>query len=172
MVLWFAVMSVLGVHAVFRDDRMDHRFVLGGALLPDAADFAVRQGVGPFHSVVVGVGLLFAVVLATIGRRRTRKRWLALPIGIFAHQILDGAWTDTTSFWWPLTGFALHGRLPVVTHGLAVGVVEEAIALAAGVWIWRSFGFAHRARRAAFLRTGHLPPRRPRRPSPRAPFRR
>ena len=156
MFLWFIVLSVVGVYAVFRDETMDFRFVAAGSLLPDVVDAAVRRGVGPLHSVVVGVGMLFGVVVATVGRRSARKRWLALPIGIFAHQILDFSWTSTHVFWWPLTGLSLHGRIPAVEHGLVRGLLEEAVALAVGVAVWRSFRLTEPARRARFLRTGQL----------------
>jgi hypothetical protein len=161
MFLWFAVLSVLGVYAVFRDEAMDYRYVAAGALLPDLIDGVVRRGIGPLHSVVVGVALLFATVAATIGRRALRKRWLAVPIGIFAHQILDGAWADTRSFWWPITGLGLHGRLPVIGHGAVIGVVEELIAAAAAVWMWRVFSLSDPMRRRRLLAAGHLPQQRP-----------
>lgn len=160
MLLWFAVFSVLGVYAVFRDDRMDYRFVVAGSLLPDLFDFGLKRGVGPLHSVVVGVGLLFGVVISTIGRRPSRKRWLAVPIGIFAHQILDGAWVNTRVFWWPFAGLSVNGHLPVTQHGLAFGLLEELGAVAVMIWAWKAFGLNNPTRRAQLIGTGQLPQQR------------
>ena len=89
MLLWFAGMSVAIVWYVFRDPAFDYRLVMVGALAPDLVGRYV-------HSVVVAA-LVFAVVLV-LGRRR----WVALPIGVFLHLLLDGMWTRPGVFWWPL----------------------------------------------------------------------
>ena len=166
MFLWFVVFSILGVYFVFRDKQMDYRLVAVGSLVPDVVDGVVSRGIGPFHSVVVAVAVLFAVVGATVGRRGLRKRLLAVPIGVFAHQVLDGSWAVTQAFWWPVKGFALDGRLPIFEHGLIVGLIEEAVALAVGIAMWRSFGLDSPARLQRFRSTGHLPQQRPSRPRP------
>jgi hypothetical protein len=159
--LWFVVFSILGVYFVFRDEQMDYRMVAVGSLLPDVVDGALRRGIGPLHSVVVAVVLLFGVVAATVGRRSARKRLLPIPIGVFAHQVLDASWAVTNAFWWPVKGLRLTGRLPLLEHGLAVGLVEEVVAVLVGVAMWRSFGLGNPARRARFRSTGHLPQQRP-----------
>jgi hypothetical protein len=156
MLIWFAALSVLGVYAVFRDPKMDYRFIVVGALLPDAIDAIVWRGIGPFHSVLVGLALLFGVVLATVKRRSTRKRWLAVPIGIFAHQILDAAWANTHAFWWPVAGTRIQGHLPVVDHGLLIGAVLEVVGLIAAFAALRHFGLSVKSRRDRFLQIGEL----------------
>ena len=163
MFFWFVVLSVVGVYLVFRDEQMDYRLVALGSVLPDLVDGAVRRGIGPMHSVIVAVALLFAVVMATVGRRAVRKRWLAVPIGVFAHQVLDASWAATDAFWWPVKGFRFHGRIPFLTHGPVVGLIEEGLALLIGVALWRSFGLGNVARRSRFLSTGRLPQQRHRR---------
>ena len=122
MLLWFASLSVLGVFLVFRDAALDYRLVAVGALLPDPIDTLLRRGIGPAHSVSVAVAFLSAVMLATVGRRTLRRRLLALPIGVFAHLVLDGAWADTAAFWWPFTRRTVDGPLPAFDHGLVVVV--------------------------------------------------
>ncbi len=163
MFLWFVVFSILGVYFVFRDEQMDYRLVAVGSLVPDLVDGVIRRGIGPLHSVVVAVVVLFGVVAATVGRRSARKRLLAIPIGVFAHQVLDASWAATNAFWWPVKGLGFAGRLPVIQHGLAVGLIEEMLAVLVGVAMWRSFGLDNSARRGRFLATGHLPQQRPRR---------
>ena len=156
MFLWFAALSVLGVFLVFRDAALDYRLVALGALLPDPVDMALRQGIGPAHSVTVAVGFLSVVMLGTVGRRSLRRRLLALPIGVFAHLVLDGAWADTAAFWWPFTRRTVDGPLPSFDHGLFVPVVQELLGLAAVFYCYRRFGLARRSRRDLFVRSGRL----------------
>ena len=155
MLLWFAGGSFLAVWLVFRDPAIDHRLVVAGALLPDVVD--VLSG-GPWlgHTVLASVVLLLGIMLATRGRRLLRRRLLALPIGTFLHLVLDGAWTDTETFWWPAFGFDLgEGRLPSVERGLS-NVVLELAGLAILVWAWRRFRLDEPDRRRHLLRSGRL----------------
>jgi hypothetical protein len=111
VLLWFAGMSVAVAWVVFRDPAFDHRVLIAGALLPDVVD-APFGGARVAHTVLFSAALLLAVMLATRGRRQTRRRWLALPIGTFVHLLADGAWTRAETFWWPFLGGALGGPLP------------------------------------------------------------
>lgn len=156
MIFWFAALSVLGVFLVFRDAALDYRLVALGSLLPDPIDAVLRRGIGPAHSVTVAVAFLAAVMVATIRRRPLRRRLLALPIGVFAHLVLDGAWADTAAFWWPFTRRSVHGPVPSIGHGASVLVVEELLGAAAAFYCYRRFGLAQPRRRAMFLRSGRL----------------
>lgn len=157
MIAWFAVLSVAGVLVVFRDPRMDHRLVALGALVPDGVDLVVRGGRhGPAHSLLGAVIVLSLTMFATIGRRPLRKRLLAVPIGWFAHLVLDPAWTTTHVFWWPAFGSALPGRIPLLDRPVAITVVMEVAGVVVAVVLWRRCGLATPARRARFLRTGAL----------------
>lgn len=155
MLLWFAGLAVVGVFVVFRDAAVDYRLVALGAILPDIVDGAVFRGVGPFHTLTGAVVFLSAVMLGTIGRRQARRRLLALPIGVFAHLVLDGMWGDTKIFWWPFLGGSLDGRLPSLDRGALV-LAQEVAGLAALAWCWNRFGLADPRRRSKFLRTGRL----------------
>lgn len=156
MLLWFAGAAVVLVWQVFHERAIDHRVLIAGALLPDLID-APFGGARIAHTVVASAILLVAVMLATRGRRAGRRRWLALPIGTFLHLLLDGVWTRSSTFWWPVLGGGLEGSLPSVDHGLAVIVLEELVGAAALVWFWRRFRLDQPANRAAFVRTGRLP---------------
>lgn len=147
------------VWAVLQDPSVDYRLVVAGALLPDLVDGpwgAARVG----HALVAGVGLLMAVMLATHGRRRLRRRLLALPIGVLVHLVLDGMWTNTHVFWWPFLGWSLPstGGLPSLAHPVALTVAEEIAGAAAIGWCWVRFGLSHPGRRRRLLRTGRLAP--------------
>jgi len=92
----------------------------------------------------------------TIGRRATRKRWLALPIGTMLHLVVDGAWTDARVFGWPLGGWSFEGaELPAVARGWW-NVPLELAGIALLVWCWRFGGLACAARRRDVAATGRL----------------
>src|SRR5262249_29968345 len=84
VLLWFWGTSFLTVWLVFHDPSIDYRVLLLGSILPDLID-APFGGAAIAHSVTFSVVTLIVVVLATIGRRAARRRWLALPIGMFLH---------------------------------------------------------------------------------------
>jgi hypothetical protein len=125
-------------------------------LLPDPVDALLRRGIGPAHSVTVAVAFLAVVMLGTIGRRRLRRRLLALPIGVFAHLVLDGAWADTAAFWWPVTRRTVDGPLPAFDRGAGVVIAQELLGAAAAAYCYRRFGLAHRGRRTLFASTGRV----------------
>jgi hypothetical protein len=134
LILWFAGGACLLVWLVLHDVRLDYRVLIAGALLPEVAGVYA-------HSVLVAVDVLFAVVLVTRGGRDRRRRWLAFPMGMFAHLVLDAVWTNTALFWWPVSGWSLAGeRLPSLTHPVAVVVVEELLGVVALWWCWQRFG--------------------------------
>lgn len=161
MVLWFVGVAVIIVWAVFRDPAIDYRVVMAGVLVPDVVDGIVREiglGLVPLHTLAGGALVLSAVMLATRGRRHARRRWLALPIGIFIHLLLDGVWTRTELFAWPLFGWSVadHSPLPWLDRAVPVVVAQEVIGAAALAWAWWRFRLGESERRRAFARTGRL----------------
>ncbi len=157
MLLWFWGTSFLTVWVVFHDPSIDYRVLLLGSILPDLVD-APFGGAGVAHSVTISVVVLIVVMLATVGQRPRRRRWLALPIGMFLHLVFDGAFTDARVFWWPVSG-APPGEqpLPSIDRGF-LSVVFELIGLVILAWGWRRFGLADPRRRQLLWRTGHLDP--------------
>lgn len=148
---------MLLVWLVFRDPALDHRLVVLGALLPDAVD-APFGGARISHTLAFSAAALMSVMVVTRSRRHARRRWLALPIGLLVHLLLDGMWTRTHTFWWPAFGWSLSGRLPSLDHGPIVLSVEELLGAGALGWCALRFGLGDRARRRAFLRTGRVVP--------------
>lgn len=154
MLLWFVALSVVGVWAVFRDPALDYRMVAVGSIL---ADLAHLLGLPHLHSLVVWAVTLFVVMGATRHRRRLRRRLLAIPIGGFAHLVLDATWARATTFWWPFLGPHLPaGRLPSFERPALLVVVQEVLGLLAILWCWRRFGLRDRCRRREFLSHGRL----------------
>ena len=102
---------------VFRDPRFDVRPLALGAVLPELD--GVFGGARVMHSLAFSLILLLVVMVATIGRRAARKRWLGLPIGTMLHLVFDGAWADAHVFWWPFGGWSFDDApLPAVERGL------------------------------------------------------
>ena len=155
MLFWFVATAVWSVWFVFRDPKFDYRLVAIAALVPDLID-GLRGAVGPLHSVVTSIAVLFAIMIATAGRKPSRQRLLAIPIGMFIHLIFDGAFSNTKTFWWPLTGISLsENSLPSVERGLW-NLPLEIVGVIGCVVAWRYFSLADKFRRTNFLKTGSL----------------
>lgn len=154
MLIWFAAASMVLVAVVFKSPGVDYRVVATGAVLPVGE--AALGGPRALHSVVGAVAVLGLVMVATSRRRMWRRRLLGLPIGLMAHLVLDGSFTRTRVFWWPVTGgpFA-PGQVPELDH-LGVSLVLEAAGVALAWWSWRWFGLDDRERRRRFVREGRL----------------
>ena len=154
MLIWFAVCATLMVAIVFRSPANDYRFVILGAVLPIVEGFFG----GPLllHSVVGAMGLLVIIMLATRRRRILRRRLLGIPIGMLCHLVLDGSFTRTAVFWWPLAGTARpSGQIPEWSH-LGLSLVLEVIGIALAVWAWRLLGLSAPAARERFRTEGRL----------------
>jgi len=154
VLIWFAVLSVLLVAIVFKSPGVDYRTVIFGALLPIAE--GPTGGPKVLHSVVGAVVVLGALMLCTRNHRLLRRRLLGIPIGMMAHLVLDGAFTVTAAFWWPLAGTAFADQqIPEWDH-VGVSLVLELVGIGVGVWAWRWFGLDDPERRQRFLTDGRL----------------
>ena len=157
---------------VFRDPKMDLRVLALGAILPDLIDKPLGSVI--FHGYfrtgrIYGHTLLFAAlflmgVMALTGRGTvSRRRWLALPIGVFIHLLLDIPLENAT-FWWPFFGFefppfedgALSDLLAYLSRSPWV-LVQEALGLAYLIALYRKSGLGDTARRHQLTTTGILP---------------
>ena len=158
MVLWFVGTSLVAMRWFFGDAAIDHRLVVAGALAPDLIHL-LGGGAPVAHALMLPVCILAAVMLITIGRRGARRRWLAVPIGVFWHQVFDGAWMQPTLLWWPLGPIEARTVLPSLARPLWAIAVLELAGLAACWWLWRTSGLASDAvARAEFWRTGRIDP--------------
>lgn len=154
MLIWFAAASVLIVAFVFRSAGLDYRAVIVGSLLPLLE--ALLGGPRLLHSMVGAVAVLAVVMVATRNRRLVRRRYLGVPIGLMCHLVLDGSFTDTETFWWPLSGWSFApGQIPALEH-LGLSLVLEVVGVGLAVWAWRLFGLQDPVRRTRFLADGRL----------------
>ena len=170
MLLWHVAGTVAIARYAFRDERMDLRFLMLGAVLPDLIDtpigllfFGRFGGVRlAAHSLLAASILMASIVLAT-RRGRPRKKWMGLAIGMLIHMFLDAMWASPETLWWPLFGFEFSpsGATDVAQY------MSEVLANGL-VWLGEAVGLiyllvlARRARlktadaRALFLATGRV----------------
>lgn len=146
MFVWFIGASLAAVWFVFRDAHFAFGWVVSGVLLPDLVEGIAGQ-VGPLHSVVTIVALMGVVMLATIGKRARRKKWLALTIGMFLHLVFDGVFAETSVFWWPLGGLDVgEAAIPSMERAWQVNVVLEVVGAALLLWFLRQLAVARGSR--------------------------
>ncbi|PXF58095.1 MAG: metal-dependent hydrolase [Candidatus Methanogaster sp.] len=103
-------------------DRIDLRFVLVGALLPDLIDkpighiiFASSIGYGR----LLGHTLLFVLLLAVIGlflHGKNRDNAICLSFATFLHLIEDRMWEIPKVLFYPVYGFDLPSRTVAYEH--------------------------------------------------------
>ena len=154
MFLWYVGFSVLLVANVFKSVGLDYRLIAGGAMLPLLIDIPVGHRAFGHSLCFAALALVIVMIWPFRGSRLGRRRWLCVPIGIFAGLVLSGAWMDTEVFWWPLAGtsFGDVALLPVWW----VVVIEEILGLVACWWVVGQFDLYIREVRQTFWRTGRL----------------
>lgn len=158
MFLWFVGTALTAMWFTFRDPAIDHRLLVLGVLLPDAVDGLTGQ-VPVLHTLAAPIVVMMTLMVCTIGKRRLRRRLLAIPIGLFWHLVFDGAWMNTSSFWWPFAGFSLNDvPLPVTERPIMLLLAMELMGLVLVLWSWHLMGLSRPDRRQLFLRSGRLDP--------------
>jgi LexA-binding, inner membrane-associated putative hydrolase len=164
MFFWFIATAVITIGFVFRDPNFDNRLLIVGSVLPliDGVLDVVFGGIRPLHSITMSIALLAAVMIGTQRGSGLRKTLLGLPIGLFLHLVFDGAWNDTSTFWWPFTGFTFTGTAS--DYRGMWSIVLEIAGVAGCVWLWRLNRFGKSQARSQFLSNGRMqavPDRRP-----------
>jgi hypothetical protein len=152
--LWFAGLSFAAVWLVFRSPALDHRMVMIGSVLPLVELVAGRPLV--LHTLAGATAAMTLVMLATRRRRLARRRWLGIPVGLYAHLVLDATWADAELFWWPFFGPSFADRSVPEWRPWPLVVLLELAGVAAAYWMVRTFRLDEPERRNDFLRTGRL----------------
>lgn len=173
MLLWHLGATVWLFRWVFRDPKVDVRFLLLGAILPDLLDLPIgtlvladRYSTGELwsHSLVAPSLYMVAVLIMT-RRGRQRRAFMALGVGWLFHLFLDGMWVDPEVFFWPLFGDVPAGESPFWPLAWERALtdlwrwVREAAGLGYLVWLWAALGLGSPARRRGVIATGRLPER-------------
>ena len=170
MLFWHIGATTAITRYTFRDERMDLRFLLLGAVLPDFLDtpigliaFAALESVRLVaHSLLFAAAAMGLVMLAT-RRGRPRKKWMPLAIGVLLHLFLDAMWADPETLWWPIFGwgFSSSGFGDLTAYLSAVFSspmmwLGEALGLGYLVVTARRGGLGDRNARGEFFRTGRI----------------
>lgn len=159
MFLWFLGLSFALVLVVFSSPALDYRLVMLGAVLPAAERFV--GGPWLFHTLLGPVVVLALVMVATRGRRLLRRQLLGLAIGLFMHLVLDGTWTTSKLFWWPILGvdgvLGSDGTATIAEaeRSLAVVVMLELVGLGVLAFLVSRLGLLSEGR-DRFVSTGQL----------------
>jgi inner membrane protein len=159
------------VYATLGRRRIDYRFVLAGALLPDVVDGVLDafvydgpSGRGAAHSLLVVIVVAVLVILGSRGERRLAV--FGTPVGWLLHLVGDGMWNAPRTFLWPAfgTGFSPAPAEPY-SWGLFTDPAghlgtwgAELVGLLLLAWFWVAFGLGHGDRLTQFLRDGYLRP--------------
>ena len=171
MGLWHIAGAVFLFRWIFRDPKVDLRFLALGGFVPMLVDgvwaalvSSVASGTKlAAHSLLTAV-VLMSVIMVLTKRGPERKPWMALSVGVFFHLLLDGMWAQQESFLWPLFGWGFAdpgaGARSLFLGFLDgwVGWVEEGVGLVYLVVLWRTHGLGNPETRAEFMATGVLGP--------------
>jgi hypothetical protein len=171
VLLWHVGATLWLFRWIFRDPKVDVRFLVAGAILPDLIDltigtvlFADRYSTGElwFHSLLLPIVYMTAVVAVT-RRGRRRRAFMAVGIGWLLHLLLDGMWANEDIFLWPFFGPIPAGEAPFWPLAWERALsdpwrwVKEAVGLGYLIWLWIALGLGDRERRLGVIRTGRLP---------------
>lgn len=172
MLAWRIGASVWLFRWIFRDPKVDVRFLVLGAVVADLIDMplgtlllADRYSTGELwaHSLLIP-SLYMAAVLVATRRGRRRRAFMAVGIGWLFHLLLDGMWVSQEVFLWPFFGWEIPpGPAPFWPLAWERALsdpwrwVTEAIGVGYLVWLWRAHGLSSAEHRRSVLATGRLP---------------
>ena len=151
--------------------RIDYRFILLGAVLPDLVDavlglvlFDGPAGRWVAHSLAAVIVVSVAIIVVFSGERRLAV--FGLGVGWLLHLVADGMWQAPFTFLWPAFGFRFSASpaepysWDLLTEPLAHlwTWAGEIAGLAVLVWFWVAFRLGDKDRRRLFLKDGYLRP--------------
>ena len=172
MLFWHVGATVWLFRWIFKDPKVDIRFLVLGAILPDLVDltigtvlFADRYSSGElwFHTLLLASTYMTLVLLLT-RRGRRRRAFMALGVGWLFHLLLDGLWTDPEILFWPFFGWEMPvGESPFWPLAWERALSDpwrwilEAVGLVYLIWLWTASGLGKKGTRTDVIRTGRLP---------------
>lgn len=172
MLFWHLGATLWLFRWIFRDPKVDVRFLLVGAVLPDLIDLPIgtlvlvdRFSTGELwmHSLLAPTVYMTVVLLAT-RRGRRRRAWMAVGVGWLFHLLLDGMWINQEVFLWPFFGLDIPaGEAPYWSLAWERALsdpwrwVKELAGLSYLVWLWFALGLSNKERRQKVIENGRLP---------------
>ena len=172
MLLWHLGATLWLFRWIFRDPKVDVRFLLLGAVLPDLIDLPIGTIFWPdsfstgelwSHSLLFTTIYMSGVLILT-RRGRRRRAFMALGIGWLFHLFLDGMWTDPEVFLWPFFGWDIPiGLMPYWPLAWERAMsdpwrwITEVVGLAYLARLWFALGLNTKETREDVKATGRLP---------------
>lgn len=156
---------------IFRDPKVDVRFLLFGAVLADLIDMPLgtlilsdRYSTSELwaHSLTLPTLYMTVVLLAT-RRGRRRRALMAVGVGWLFHLLLDGMWTNQEVLFWPFFGDFPRGASPFWPLAWERALsdpwrwLREVTGIVYLAWLWRSSNVSSPEVRARIWKTGRLP---------------
>lgn len=170
MTLWHLGSAAAIVYLTLGRRRIDYRFILLGAILPDLFDAAygavAASGAGERRIGHTLLAVLVLAVIVIVGLRGERRLALfGVPVGWLLHLVTDGMWDAPRTFFWPAFGTAFDAVPEPYAWEVLVRFWEhpglwgmELVGGAILVWFWVAFRLGERERFRLFLRDGYLRP--------------
>jgi len=170
VLLYHVAGAILLFRYIFRDPKVDVRLLALGAIVPNLLDKPLGTVLWPGyfgadrlfgHSLLFPTAIMVVALLVT-RRGRRRRGIMAVAIGAMLHLLLDGMWTSTSTFLWPLFGVAFEAGRPDYWSNLGeiltpTAIAQEVAGLAYLVYLYRTLGLSDIETRRAVLTTGRLP---------------
>lgn len=169
MIFWHMGAAAVIVYVTLGRSRIDYRWILVGAILPDLIDGLLSvavydggSGRGVAHSIAAVVVVAVGVLLFTRGT--TRLSLFGLAVGWLLHLVADGMWQSPETFLWPAFG-PNFSETPVEPYGwdLFAHPLDhlstwgaEVLGIVALAYLGAAFELNDPKRRARFLRDGLL----------------
>lgn len=170
MIFWHMGIAAAIVYVTIGRRRVDYRFILLGAVLPDFIDgigcffYECGGGRGIAHSLLANVAVTVLIILLLRGE--TRLAVFGIGVGWLLHLVGDAMWDAPETFFWPIAGteFATSPAEPyswaLFTDPAAHAWTwaGELVGLMILAWFVVAFDLRDRERRRRFLEDGHLRP--------------
>jgi hypothetical protein len=172
MLIWRLAATLWLFRWIFRDPKVDVRFLFLGVVLPDVIDlsagtllFAGTYSRGELwaHSLTAA-SVYMALVLLMTRRGKRRRAFMAVGVAWLFHLLLDGMWANPEVLFWPFFGVEFAtGTSPfwALAWERALGDPWRWALEVAGVfylvWLWFAAGLNNTSRRSSLIRTGRIP---------------
>ncbi len=169
MILWHLGIAMLLVYVTLGRRRIDYRFILLGAVLPDVIDGILTLVTDlpsrSFSHTILSVIVVAVVVLLTT-KGETRLAVFGLAVGWLTHLVADAMWQAPRTFLWPTFGtdFPTTPAEPyswdLFVHPLdhLATWVGELVGLAILAWFYVAFELGKGDRMKRFMADGYLRP--------------
>lgn len=172
MLFWHLGLAATIVYVTLGRRRIDYRYILIGAILPDIVDAGLigtsvaesESGRGPAHSITAVIVVALVIMLGMRGE--LRQAVFGIAVGWLLHLVGDAVWSAPRTFLWPAFGSGFESSPaepyswslftdPLGHLGVWAGEVAGVLALA---WFWVAFRLGHEDRLRLFLSDGYLRP--------------